>query len=155
MPTLYVKKGSNTYSITLYEKKPTNPALTIKYGGKTYYAGLSSNLSHANATPVRVSMGGVTYVLLAKTENPWIEAFNKNGFWLEPVGSASTPYEVLRLPYKINGGVPNAHFNLKTTSGFIYTNLTFDASGSTQFDTVGGFRSHMSNNTVNCWVQYI
>ena len=58
MPTLYIKKGSNTYSITLYEKKPTNPALDIKYGGKTYYAGISSNLSHANATPVRVSMGG-------------------------------------------------------------------------------------------------
>jgi hypothetical protein len=58
MPTLYIKKGSTTYSITLYEKKPTNPALDINYGGKVYYAGLSTDLNHANATPVRVSMGG-------------------------------------------------------------------------------------------------
>lgn len=96
----------------------------------------------------------MTYVLLTKTENPWIEACNKNGFSLEGVGSASTPYEVLKLPYKISGGIPQAHFNLKTTSGFIYSNRTFDDSGSVMIDSIGSFRSHMGS-TFNFWIQYI
>lgn len=58
MPTLYIKKQTTVYSISLYEKPPTTPALKIIYNGKSYYAGLSTNLSHANATPVRLSMGG-------------------------------------------------------------------------------------------------
>lgn len=96
----------------------------------------------------------MTYVLLTKTENPWIEAFNKNGFSFRAVGSAPTPYDALHLPYEISGGIPRAHFNLKTNSGFIYSNLAFDGSGSVIIDSYVGFFSHM-NGTFNCWIQYI
>lgn len=153
MPTLYIKKGSTTYSITLYEKKPTNPALDIKYGGKTYYAGLSSDLSHANATPVRVSMEGVTYVLLTKTENPWIEANHKNGFSSTLVSNGTNNPST--WIFTLKGGRAGSSFRLKTYDGYIYPSRPFDRSGAASIDVYANFIQHQGNPKNEYWVQYI
>lgn len=97
----------------------------------------------------------MTYVLLTRTENPWIAANQKNGFWLTTEGDSSTPYEVLRMSVLLHGGMPNKSFNLKTNDGYIYPNRQFNKRGEAVIALRVDFLKHNGSDNNEYWVQYI
>jgi len=66
------RKGGATVEITTYVEDPAgwNQTLAIRANNTIYYAQCDSNLSHANATDLRVRIGGVTYAVLHTEGTP-------------------------------------------------------------------------------------
>lgn len=69
---LKYRKGGATVVITTYVTAGAgwNEALAIQVNATTYYAQCDSNLSHANASDLRVRIGGVTYAVLTEEGTP-------------------------------------------------------------------------------------
>ena len=70
--TLKYRKGGSTVEITTYVEDPAgwNQTLAIRANNTTYYAQCDSNLSHANASDLRVRIGGTTYAVLTTAGTP-------------------------------------------------------------------------------------
>lgn len=71
MTVLKYRKSAATVEITLAESVDGawEEALAIQAGGTKYYAQCDSNLSHANATDLRVRIGGTTYTVLSEPDS--------------------------------------------------------------------------------------
>lgn len=136
MPQLHFLKDGKQYDIELYTDKKTSPALCVLYNGTTYYAALSSDLNHSNATPLRVSVGGVTYVLLTKLVS--VPAYTSLGYnsgnqikFTVPVGVTK-----VKATVSVQRGVlfaPSNPFLYQVTPRKTYTTVAAGNSATTPF----------------------
>lgn len=72
MPLNY-RRGGATYQVTTYDSSGASwvDAISVQQSGTTKYIPIDSNLSHADASHLRVRHNGVTYAIL--TQAPmWI-----------------------------------------------------------------------------------
>jgi len=69
---LKYRKGDATVVIKTYpvDDPLWNQTFAIQVGGTKYYAQCDSNLSHANASDLRIRVGGVTYAVLTEEGTP-------------------------------------------------------------------------------------
>lgn len=72
LPKLHYRKSDATTDITLYdaENGTWNDSLRLRAGGAIIYAQLDSNTSHANASDLRIRVGGTTYAVLTASGIP-------------------------------------------------------------------------------------
>lgn len=92
---LRYRRGGTNYSITLYTSTYPNweDSLRIREGGTTKYAQLDSNLSHANASYMRVRKNSTTYAVLHTREDYITSGTTTVGSsWSTSRSSGGTPY---------------------------------------------------------------
>lgn len=96
---------------------------------------------------------GVTYVVLTKSENPWISANNTNGF--SSTLSSNGSNNPASWGYVLQGGTPNKYFKFKAHDGYVYPVKQFNSSGGTVIDVYASFVQHNGSPRNEYWVQYV
>lgn len=71
-PQLHYRKSGVTIDVTLYDTEggTWHDSLRARVDGATLYAQLDSNISHTNASDLRIRVGGTTYAVLTTSGTP-------------------------------------------------------------------------------------